>query len=120
MADTSLPRRVALVLAGALLAGVISGIAEAGGLAETWAVVAGMSAGAPLLDAGLHPGHAPADRGDRLVMTAVMVAGGLVVGSFFGIAVTLTSVGSGVGIAVAALGAYAGALAARHFGTDPG
>lgn len=108
-----LPRRVALVLAGALLSGVVAGFAEAAGLSPPWAVVLGMTVAAPAIDAGLHPGHLPEGATDLSVALLVMTVGALCVGGFAAIAVSLAEFPHAIAIGGPAAAAYAGALAAR-------
>lgn len=108
--------RAAMVLGGAVVAGVVSGGLQSYGVAGVYAVVVGIALAVPLMADGVRPEDVPDPTRDRLRMAAVTGLVALVAGLFAAFALVLVGVEGGILVGAAAGATYAAGLVGRRLG----
>lgn len=111
--DIGLPRRVALVVSGALLAGIVATVLQVSGIREVYAVVVALAGTMPILLEGMRPGEGADTTEGRLRAAAAEIAGALTVGLFGAFVLVLTETTGSLLVGGAALATYLGGILAR-------
>ena len=107
------PRRIGLVVSGALVAGVAATLLQVLQVHPAYAIVVGLSGAMPVLLEGMRPVEGKLDRGSRLQMAFAEILGALTAGMFGAFALVLAEVAEPILAAGATLFAYLGGFFAR-------